>query len=119
MLGDRLRFTHERLRVIRDYPNALYAHAFDASVQAGGYNSYQEMRMFGIPTLFIPNTETGMDDQQARCRTAEEEGWGLVYIDGANDLKEKVSEVLELSSEPFVSENGVHMISSLLGISQS
>lgn len=119
MLGDRLRFTHERLRVIRDYPNALYAHAFDASVQAGGYNSYQEMRMFGIPTLFIPNTETGMDDQLARCRTAEEEGWGLVYIDGANDLKEKVSEVLELSSEPFVSENGVHMISSLLGISQS
>ena len=119
MLGDRLTFTHERLRIIRDYPNALYALAFDASVQAGGYNSYQEMRMFGIPTLFIPNTETGMDDQMARCQTAEIEGWGFVYIDGANDLKARISEVLELSSEPVLSENGAHKISSLLGISQS
>ena len=119
MLGERLTFTHERLRVIRDYPNALYARAFDASVQAGGYNSYQEMRMFGIPTLFIPNTETGMDDQIARCQTAEIEGWGLVYIDGANDLKARISEILELSSEPVLSENGAHKISSLLGISQS
>ena len=119
MLGDRLTFTHERLRVIRDYPNALYARAFDASVQAGGYNSYQEMRMFGIPTLFIPNTETGMDDQMARCQTAEIEGWGLVYTDGENDLKARISEVLELSPEPVLSENGAHKISSLLGISQS
>jgi len=78
MLGERLPFTHERLRVIRDYPNALYAHAFDASIQAGGYNSYQEMRIFGIPTLFIPNTETGMDDQVSRCRESEKEGWGIV-----------------------------------------
>ena len=119
MLGERLPFTHERLRVIRDYPNTLYAKAFDASVQAGGYNSYQEMRVFGIPTLFIPNTETGMDNQVARCRIAEEEGWGLVYIAGEDDLKSKVSEILDFSSEPYPSENGAHSISSLLGISLS
>ena len=119
MLGERLPFTHERLRVIRDYPNTLYAKAFDASVQAGGYNSYQEMRVFGIPTLFIPNAETGMDNQVARCRIAEKEGWGLVYIAGEGDLKSKVSEILDLSSEPISSENGAHSISSLLGISPS
>ena len=68
MLGERLDVLHQRLRIIRDYPNTLYANAFDASVQAGGYNSYHEMRTFGIPTLFIPNTQTGMDDQVMRCR---------------------------------------------------
>ena len=116
MLGERLAFTHERLRIIRDYPNALYAHAFDASVQAGGYNSYQEMRMFGIPTLFIPNTETGMDDQVVRCRVAEKEGWGLVFVAGEDDLGDSINQVLNLSAKPILSENGVHSIKTLLGI---
>ena len=116
MLGERLTFTHERLRVIRDYPNALYAQAFDASVQAGGYNSYQEMRMFGIPTLFIPNTETGMDDQIARCRVAEEEGWGTVYLPGGKSIEDKITELLKMTAIPIPSENGVHSIMDLLDI---
>jgi UDP-N-acetylglucosamine--N-acetylmuramyl-(pentapeptide) pyrophosphoryl-undecaprenol N-acetylglucosamine transferase len=99
MLGERLSFTHERLRVIRDYPNALYAKAFDASVQAGGYNSFQEMRMFGIPTLFLPNTETGMDDQVKRCKIAEEEGWGLVVLKpDASTLNKGIEELLTFDS---------------------
>jgi len=116
MLGERLTFTHERLRVIRDYPNALYARAFDASVQAGGYNSYQEMRMFGIPTLFIPNTETGMDDQVARCRVAEQEGWGTIFLPGEKSIEDKITELLKMTAIPMPSENGVHSIMDLLDI---
>lgn len=116
MLGKRLSFTHARLRVIRDYPNALYAHAFDASVQAGGYNSYQEMRMFGVPTLFIPNTETGMDDQVARCKESEKEGWGTVYLPGDETIEHKIGELLKMKAEPISSENGVHSVMKLLGI---
>ena len=101
MLGERLNFTHERLRVVRDYPNALYALAFDASVQAGGYNSYQEMRMFGIPTLFIPNMDTGMDDQVARCKIAEEEGWGLVVLKpDITVLEQGIEKLLKINSSP-------------------
>ena len=33
------------------------------SVQAGGYNSYHEMKIMSMPTIFIPNQNTGMDDQ--------------------------------------------------------
>jgi len=116
MLGERLPFTHERLRVIRDYPNALYAHGFDASVQAGGYNSYHEMRRFGIPTLFIPNTQTGMDDQVSRCREAEKEGWGRVFLSGDGTLENEICELLEMSATPTPSENGVHSIMNLLDI---
>ena len=116
MLGKRLTFTHERLRVIRDYPNALYARAFDASVQAGGYNSYQEMRMFGVPTLFIPNTETGMDDQVARCKESEREGWGMTYLSGDDDLHTKIGKLLVMTAVPIPSENGVDSIIDLLGI---
>ena len=52
----------------------MFFNAFDASIQAGGYNSYHEVRKFGIPTIFYPNMKTGMDDQLARCKQAEKEG---------------------------------------------
>jgi hypothetical protein len=77
------------------------------------------MRMFGIPTLFIPNMDTCMDDQVARCRVAEEEGWGVLHIDGDGDLQQKLASTLNLTPNPIVSENGVHSIKNLLGISQS
>ena len=79
LLGDRLKINLERVHLIRDYPNGFFFNAFDISVQAGGYNSFHEMRQQGIPTLFLPNMNTGMDDQFARCKVAEEEGWGLVH----------------------------------------
>jgi UDP-N-acetylglucosamine--N-acetylmuramyl-(pentapeptide) pyrophosphoryl-undecaprenol N-acetylglucosamine transferase len=119
MLGQRLSFTHERLRVIRDYPNALYAKAFDASVQAGGYNSFQEMRMFGIPTLFIPNTETGMDDQVKRCKMAEEEGWGLVHMSSGPSVKERLAALLTMEASPRASENGVGEVLKLLSLDEA
>lgn len=116
MLGARLPFTHERLRILRDYPNAMYGRAFDAAIQAGGYNSFQEMRRFGVPTLFLPNTETGMDDQVARCQKAEEEGWGLVYLGQGESLKAKISHLLTLKSEPKDIENGTKGVIDLLQI---
>ena len=67
--------------MLRDYPNSMYFNAFDATVQAGGYNSYHETRKFGLPALFFPNMKTGMDDQLARCKVAEKEGWGLVVAE--------------------------------------
>lgn len=78
MLGQRIQFSHPNVRVLRDYPNAMYFSAFDGAVQAGGYNSFHEMRACSMPTLFYPNMETGMDDQLARCHVAVEEGWGVV-----------------------------------------
>ena len=78
MIGERISVDLPRLTILRDYPNSMYFNGFDASVQAGGYNSFHEMRTAGLPVLFYPNMETGMDDQLARCKIAEEEGWGIV-----------------------------------------
>ena len=88
MLGERIYFDHPRVHLLRDYPNSMYFNAFDASVQAGGYNSFHEMRTFRIPTLFYPNMNTGMDDQLSRCNIAQSEGWGIV-------LKKRDKETIE------------------------
>lgn len=78
MIGERISVDMPRVTILRDYPNSMYFNGFDASVQAGGYNSFHEMRNAGIPVLFYPNMKTGMDDQLARCKISEEEGWGIV-----------------------------------------
>ena len=85
MLGERLDIDMDRVHIIRDYPNAIYLAAFDFSVQAGGYNSFHEMRQMRIPTLFLPNMNTGMDDQLARCNVAEAESWGIVNRDRSEE----------------------------------
>ena len=85
MLGSRLSINLERVHLLRDYPNSMYYNAFDATIQAGGYNSYHEVRKFRIPTLFYPNMNTGMDDQLARCNAAIDEGWGMV-LENRNEI---------------------------------
>ncbi len=78
MIGSIIDVQMPNVHVLRDYPNSQYFKGFDAVIQAGGYNSFHETRAFGLPALFYPNHETGMDDQLTRCMVAEEEGWGYV-----------------------------------------
>ncbi|DAC22524.1 MAG TPA: hypothetical protein D7H89_02380, partial [Candidatus Poseidoniales archaeon] len=40
MLGERIELSMDRVVLLRDYPNSMYFRAFDATVQAGGYNSF-------------------------------------------------------------------------------
>ena len=88
MLGERVKISNKRVTILRDYPNSLYFNAFDFSIQAGGYNSFHEMRSMKLPTLFYPNLNTGMDDQKSRCLISVGEGWGIVNI---NRNKENIS----------------------------
>ena len=115
MLGERLEMDLERVHLVRDYPNALYLKAFDASVQAGGYNSFHEVRSVGLPTLFLPNMNTGMDDQLARCKVAEVEGWGRVLAESGH-LGTALEGLLghDADTTPFDGVNGAATLASRL-----
>ncbi len=106
MLGERLPVEIEGVYLLRDYPNSMFFNAFDASIQAGGYNSYHEVRKFGLPTIFYPNMETGMDDQLARCKQAEVEGWGIV-VESRNEqsISAAVSRLLEKERRGTIAED--------------
>jgi Glycosyltransferase family 28 C-terminal domain len=64
------------------YPLSRYLTAFDAAVGAAGYNTFHEMLLSGIPTLFVPNRFSETDDQVARAQWANANGLALV----ANEL---------------------------------
>jgi len=106
LLGQRITYSNKRVRVLRDYPNAVYFKGFDYSIQAGGYNSFHEMRTSRIPTIFYPNMNTGMDDQLARCRVAEKEGWGIVV-----EKRETKSIVLAIHEIVNIDANNGHQLS--------
>ena len=101
LIGHRIKFefNSNRVRILKDYPNSIYFNAFDASVQAGGYNSFHEARVFGIPTLFFPNMNTGMDDQLTRCSLSEEEDWGIV-------LKRRTKTNIQSACDTLISRVG-------------
>src|SRR4029434_9623309 len=78
------------VHVVRDFPLSRRFRAFDLAVSAAGYNSFHELLRFGIPTLFIPNQDTALDDQQGRARFASDRGLahmiGRVSVDRATSL---------------------------------
>ena len=92
MLGGRLPSIGGRVRVLTDYPNSLDFNAFDFTIMAAGYNSYHEAIRFSVPTISIPNMETGMDDQLARVEVAEEAGAMIVLREVS---KRRVQAVVE------------------------
>lgn len=81
IIGKRIDVTGDRIRVVRDYPNSKSFNGFDFAIMAGGYNSYHEAISFALPTIFIPNTSTGMDDQVARVKSGEEIGCCKVILE--------------------------------------
>lgn len=67
------------------YPLARYTNAFDVAVSAVGYNAFHEWMVGCLPTLWVPNTFTRTDDQLARARWAEDNGFGLYLREESTD----------------------------------
>jgi UDP:flavonoid glycosyltransferase YjiC (YdhE family) len=65
------------IRRVHRFPLASHLAAFDMAVSAAGYNSFHELLLAGLPTLFVPNAEMTMDDQETRAAFAARCGLGL------------------------------------------
>jgi UDP:flavonoid glycosyltransferase YjiC (YdhE family) len=67
----------DRVHGVSIYPVSRYFRAVDFAIAASGYNAFHELVQFGVPTAFVPNTSTAMDDQEGRAVWAQEAGVGL------------------------------------------
>lgn len=59
------------------YPLAQFLPAFDAAVSGGGYNSVHELLYASIPTLFLPNQSSTIDNQVQRTVWLADQGLAL------------------------------------------
>jgi hypothetical protein len=115
MLGERVYVEGKRIQILRDYPNSQLFKGFDFSIIAGGYNSYHEAIHLSMPSICIPNTNTGMDDQLARANVAGDMGAMIVLEDPVQaELENAIDRILDpvqrdkmkIECDKLSSENG-------------
>jgi UDP-N-acetylglucosamine--N-acetylmuramyl-(pentapeptide) pyrophosphoryl-undecaprenol N-acetylglucosamine transferase len=58
--------------------------AFDVAISAAGYNSFNELMYFGVPTIFLPQPRYA-DDQFARAQRAVQEGAAVMLSSADSD----------------------------------
>ena len=96
IIGKQVEISGSRVQILRDYPNSLYFNGFDFAIIAGGYNSYHEAIYHALPSICIPNTNTGMDDQLARANVASRNKSMLVLDEPVMaDLEESIAKMLD------------------------
>jgi len=77
---------------LRCFPISRYYRAFDFTISAAGYNSFNEIISFGVPSLLAPNRNRAMDDQSARAAFADLHG-AAVHLD--HEMLPILDEVLD------------------------
>ena len=59
------------IKRLRGFPISGYYNAFDFTISAAGYNSFNEIVSFGLPAIFMANDHATMDDQGGRAAYAQ------------------------------------------------
>jgi hypothetical protein len=90
-----------RARPLSGFPLARLFRAFDFAVSAAGYNSFHELIAIGVPTIFVPNENPSMDEQEARAAWAERHGLGVAVRSHETD---RLVWALASMQEPGVAE---------------
>lgn len=84
------------IKVVRGFPLSRFFAAFDFTVSAVGYNSFNEIISFGLPAIFIANENPIMDDQAGRAGYAEEQGAAFAIPEtNLEDLPSAVEALLD------------------------
>ncbi|MCT8503773.1 hypothetical protein [Chromohalobacter moromii] len=102
-------------KLMEGYPNSKYFNGFDFLVIAAGYNSICEAFFYGIPSIVIPNFETGTDDQVMRAKSVEPLGpfWTLEnYTD--DNFKIILENIYKYNGGGLTIVNGAHQAAKLL-----
>lgn len=83
---------------IKGFPLGQYFNAFDFSLAEAGYNTFHEAIAFELPTIFVPNTSPGRDDQSARAKFAQDAGAAFELPEDSLSELPEICEVLLLES---------------------
>lgn len=93
-IADRPVARPEDVTTLSVYPLSRYMRAFDLAVSAAGYNSFHELIRARVPTIFVPNTATQLDDQVVRARYAQDHGLGRLLTE-SQEVGEVVASLMD------------------------
>jgi UDP:flavonoid glycosyltransferase YjiC (YdhE family) len=94
------------LHRLRGYPMSRYYRAFDFTISAAGYNSFNEILSFGLPAIFVANESPTMDDQGGRARYAEDQGAGFAIPESDLDgLEQSIDMMMQPAARALLRAN--------------
>lgn len=103
------------VHIVHEFPLAKQYAAFDLVVSASGYNSFQELLRMGVPSLFVPNPQTALDEQARRAQFASDKGWAHmlteVTVEAAEPLLlDLLEQGREMAAQAIAADpgNGAH-----------
>lgn len=105
-VGEAIEPVWDGVRLMRGHPFSRYFHAFDFSFAAAGYNTFHEVLAAGLPTVFVANRHSSMDDQDGRARFAEAKGFGLrLDTETMPQLDEIVAVLMNQTARDYLRRN--------------
>lgn len=95
-----------QVTLLRGFPIAQFARAFDFCISAAGYNAFHEAIAFGLPTIFVANRHPTMDDQHGRARFAQDNAAAFELSEtDLSDLPDLVRILMQDKARAFLAEN--------------
>jgi hypothetical protein len=95
-----------RVPRLRCYPVSRYYRAFDFTISTAGYNTFNEIISFEVPSVLVPNLNRSMDDQGSRARFAADHD-AAIHLDAnaLRDLPDVLSTMLDTATRQTLSRN--------------
>lgn len=94
------------VKVLRGFPLSRYFNAFDFTISAVGYNSFNEIMSFGLPAIFLANLNPMMDDQAGRAAFAVDQGAAFMTSpDEIKDLHVLIEALLDERARSIIKVN--------------
>ena len=98
------------VKVLRGFPLSRYFNAFDFTISAVGYNSFNEIMSFGLPAIFLANENPIMDDQAGRAAYAVDQGAALMTSpDEIKDLHLLIQALLDERARSIIKVNAARI----------
>jgi UDP-N-acetylglucosamine:LPS N-acetylglucosamine transferase len=98
------------VRLIRGFPISRYMNAFDFTIAAASYNTFNESMSYGLPAIFIPNEHVSMDDQSSRAAFAEANGAGFHLPEGqVHEIGSLIESLLDPTTRSLVRLNALRI----------
>ncbi len=87
-----------RIQTVEEYSKSNYFSGIDFAITNSSYTIYHDLVQFRVPTLFIPNQKTVIDDELKRAMYLEKKGAGLCFKN-RRDLESQIMELTECNQE--------------------
>lgn len=98
------------VRFIRGFPISRYINAFDFTIAAASYNTFNEAMSYGLPAIFIPNEHASMDDQSARAAFAESNGAAFHLPERqVDEIGSLIAALLDPTTRTFIRLNALRI----------